>query len=646
MNEQKFNVLIVDDDKGYLESLVRTVEAAGHSVMAFTDPIVALNKVKINAPNIALVDCMLPKKNGIDFVSELRSIGFENIPVIMMSGVFKDKSYAQKAKAKTQAIEFLTKPFDLDTLHALINENLPKSRDHSEAPLSSFLIEKLDSARLRLDALNEVNEISGYDLPFVINILLEGENNGCINLYDKENKNFKIHISGGNILSLLSDETSNIVMSQILKSKSIDEEELSSIFSQEGHGDLLHNLVSHSYLSPHMLPIIKTEQILVELKKLVSNKKFKFKFTQSDDVQSNFAIKSNFIIPLLSELIDKQVPVSWLEHFYSSCESLPIQLGPHYRPSHQALSLESVKPVISLIDNADKGETLESLIEGKKYDKDKVYKAIHMLAIHRIIVFETEGSIIKVEGDMMRLQDLFETLSMKNPLEVFKYFGASEMVSSVEVGKLYRELAKTYHPDKLKKGTTAEQKNLVGEIFKLLTGAHNILTNTKKREEFASQLKKKDAEKQMKSEAILEDGIVELKRGKYDSAVILLEIAGDLYKTFYAKIHVCWAKLKQTEGGDEDPTLLAFVKNVLDNASSEDRRSPEYHHVLGLFRKRDGDMISAKSCFERALSYDGGFIESRRELANLPQGPKKESSSIFKKDIGSVLGDIFKKKSS
>lgn len=67
------NILILDDDKPFAEALNRLLSAEGYNVKVYHHPMEAIDKIKISPPDIIIVDCMLPKQNGIDFVLNIRA---------------------------------------------------------------------------------------------------------------------------------------------------------------------------------------------------------------------------------------------------------------------------------------------------------------------------------------------------------------------------------------------------------------------------------------------------------------------------------------------------------------------------------------------------------------------------------------------
>ena len=102
-------VLVVDDDRDFAESLARVFEIEGlRATLAFTGE-AALTHLKHDDIDIAFMDIALPGLSGIEalrMIHELRP----NMKIVMMTG-YITKQYAREARM-LGALDILQKPFD------------------------------------------------------------------------------------------------------------------------------------------------------------------------------------------------------------------------------------------------------------------------------------------------------------------------------------------------------------------------------------------------------------------------------------------------------------------------------------------------------------------------------------------------------
>ena len=119
---QQANLLIVDDDANTLASLARAFRLAGHEAVVCDNAAKALELVKQQQFDLIFCDVVMPGKDGLSFLENLRGLKNET-PVVMMSG----QAHIEMAVRATRlgATDFLEKPISTDRL-LLTVENVLK----------------------------------------------------------------------------------------------------------------------------------------------------------------------------------------------------------------------------------------------------------------------------------------------------------------------------------------------------------------------------------------------------------------------------------------------------------------------------------------------------------------------------------------
>ncbi len=120
-------LLLVDDEEDMLAGLQRTLErnVAGLEVVTTTRPSQALRLMAEQSFDLALLDVMMPEMNGIALLEKLREKDPE-LSVVMMTA-FASIDLAVEAIQKG-AYDFITKPFEKDTILRVINKGLERNR--------------------------------------------------------------------------------------------------------------------------------------------------------------------------------------------------------------------------------------------------------------------------------------------------------------------------------------------------------------------------------------------------------------------------------------------------------------------------------------------------------------------------------------
>lgn len=108
------NILVVDDDRRVVNFLTIKLRASGFQVASATNSESAIERMKSFSPDLIVIDNVMPGRNGIDTIREVRKTS--PVPAVLISGFDVDKDCLQDLGE----IEFLPKPFDPDELVARI----------------------------------------------------------------------------------------------------------------------------------------------------------------------------------------------------------------------------------------------------------------------------------------------------------------------------------------------------------------------------------------------------------------------------------------------------------------------------------------------------------------------------------------------
>ena len=125
----KAHLLIVDDEANTLASLSRAFRLAGHEATVCDNAAKALELAKTQHFDLILSDVVMPGKDGLTLLEELKQQGV-TAPVVMMSG----QAHIEMAVRATRlgALDFLEKPISSDKLMLTVDNALKLQRLESE----------------------------------------------------------------------------------------------------------------------------------------------------------------------------------------------------------------------------------------------------------------------------------------------------------------------------------------------------------------------------------------------------------------------------------------------------------------------------------------------------------------------------------
>ena len=120
-------VLIVEDEKALAEILEYNFKKEGYTVDTALDGEIALDKIIFKAPDLVILDWMLPKLSGIELCRKIRSNkNVKNIPIIMLTARGEEKDRLKGLEMG--ADDYVTKPFSINELLARAKAVLKRIR--------------------------------------------------------------------------------------------------------------------------------------------------------------------------------------------------------------------------------------------------------------------------------------------------------------------------------------------------------------------------------------------------------------------------------------------------------------------------------------------------------------------------------------
>jgi len=145
-------VLLVDDDEKLRKLVEEYLEGYGYQVIALPDGSAALETIRKESPDIVILDIMLPKKDGLEVLKEIRMVYM--IPVIMLTAKGEDAD--RIVGLELGADDYLPKPFNprelLARMKAVIRRLPPQEKSGpAETAVSSQGMQRLLKAILSAD---------------------------------------------------------------------------------------------------------------------------------------------------------------------------------------------------------------------------------------------------------------------------------------------------------------------------------------------------------------------------------------------------------------------------------------------------------------------------------------------------------------
>ncbi|MGB9836432.1 MAG: TonB family protein [Candidatus Saccharicenans sp.] len=142
----KKKILLIDFDSEFLKFLSQHLQEEGYEIITATDGVSGFEKFSDQAPDLVIMEAMLPKFHGFELCSRITSHPTKKAPVIIVTGIYKDAAYKTEALKNLGASAYLEKPLNLDELMKNIYALIGRPASAKTATLSDNLDDLLKSA--------------------------------------------------------------------------------------------------------------------------------------------------------------------------------------------------------------------------------------------------------------------------------------------------------------------------------------------------------------------------------------------------------------------------------------------------------------------------------------------------------------------
>ena len=123
-------IYVVEDDKSIRNLVEYALTEKGYDVRSFEDGMTIVDEIKNNGGRLLILDIMLPEKDGIEILKEIREIS--DIPVILLTA--RSDEFDKVLGLESGADDYITKPFSilelLSRVKAVLRRSVKKDSDH------------------------------------------------------------------------------------------------------------------------------------------------------------------------------------------------------------------------------------------------------------------------------------------------------------------------------------------------------------------------------------------------------------------------------------------------------------------------------------------------------------------------------------
>lgn len=161
-------IMVVEDEEAIGDLILMNLKLVGHTGISIRDGNEVMNSVKLNRPDLIILDIMLPGKDGFSLMKEIEPL---HIPVIFLTA--KEDLMDKITGLKLGADDYMVKPFAIIELLTRIETILKRYKISGDIFILDNLEVNMEAHIVRLD--NEQIELTSKEF-LLLEILIQNKN--------------------------------------------------------------------------------------------------------------------------------------------------------------------------------------------------------------------------------------------------------------------------------------------------------------------------------------------------------------------------------------------------------------------------------------------------------------------------------------
>ncbi len=630
------SVLCVDDDRDFCRILSETLGEEGYAVRTAFDGDQALVELSEHPPDIALLDLILPRRDGFAVLEALRAMdsASRDTPVVLITGCSPTPQNRERAKA-LGVVELLTKPVPLDELLDVVaryaGERKTEDVRHSEPP--PRLVEPRPAGLS--GSLDEL------PLPALLHHLHGLRATGVLHLSNGKKRKW-IALRDGYPTAVRSNLLNECLGNLLVRRGKISQAAFAESRRRVKPGRLQGEILV-------AMEIVSEEEIADALRAQADEKLFeafrwrtgKYRFERGAGLERGNSLgversPANLILRGVREY----APIEMIDKYIGS--HADCYLTPAESPFYQFQEVDLDPKHEELLASVDGTQRLAEFLKADEDLKRTLY------AILAFGLLELEGGrkraaaaprpardartqpTAKGEEVRARLTALADRMRKQNYFEIL---GVDESTTEQELRAAFEKRAAILHPDRYRK-TGDAVAHLATEVFAQLNTAYQTLADPRRRSEYVLNQRKgeRDAERRRESEKALE-AEVQFQEGQrllaqrayeralqaFGRALELYPEAGEYHSHYGWTLHLCHP--------DQPDIASEAIEHVRRGIKLAGQRETSYLY-MGRLCKAIGRVELAEKMFARAVQLEPGCVEALRELRLINLRRKKSKGLI------------------
>ncbi len=614
MKREKVKVLIIDDDKTLGKSLFEGFRRAGFATTWCDSSDKALTQAQKEEFHCLLIDCMLPKMNGIDLAIKINDLSLKKPKIFMISGIYRDKAFIKETLEKTSAQAFFCKPLKLEELLTEVEVALAENETAESQIISLYGFQKLNDQDL-VNLVEQENSISTFHLPALYRQLAKSSLSGQLNLKLAQGHEFQVLLREGKIFNVVAQSGDSFFGQLAVYFGFVSPEAVVEALKNDEGKLIGRRLIESFSLSPHAIQVIMEEQLAMRLSQTLQRGLVALEWRHENFPVPDFAMAPMRLEDLIHDWSTSKLDFDWFTGQLLAWNNY--RLAGDYHPEiHQSISIQELLAHPQFKGNEDISYLYDQLSQGFAFLDGK------SATNHEFEFLEHRAS------------QLIHAHKTQNHFEIL---GISENAHLGEISRAFKEQADFFDPSRLPENCPPSAIIKCTQVFQKLEEAFMVLRDEALKLKYLAHLRRQRSQKILENEPIFHSAIGLLQEGKAELAAKRFQLLIDQRLEFSdLRSYRIWAGLKVNR---------SYSSLTLDMVPPEERHTAPYMMAVGISYKNRGRYRKALDAFKQAQILDPRLTIARKELEQLrDELEKKGSHKDLLKEISTLIETLFSKR--
>jgi len=611
MNKSRINILIVEDDATQGKALYEAFTRDGYTTHLCGSSASAITQSQRQEFHVLMVDCMLPKMNGVDLVEEILGMVPNKPKVFLFTGIFKDREFTREAMKKTGADMFFLKPLDLPAVLAHVNTIFEKDAAEETPPVlrlySSQPFEDVDLVKF----VEQESTLHAFHFPMLYERIHDTTLSGELTLISATGDISTITFYQGNVSAVKTSDRESYFGSLAVSHGFVSPQEVIEALKDPVAKMLGTKLIESMSLSPHAINVILEEQLALRLSQTIHDDIVTLQWLTRKIPKPEFTLDDSKFELLIDDWLNSKLTDDWIKSTLMSWGDFALEgdYHPHIRGKR---TVEEVFSDAAFAEAKDAHLIFQNLIRGAAFIGQRGERS-------------TDFSFLESRLDQMSID--FKTQN------AFQILGLSEKAQSREVTKAFEGLTEAFDPAKLPEEAPKALREKSKSVFGMIERAFNTLNDEIERARYSQYLQMRRNQEVLESEPIFRTAILELSSGHYKEAGKKFQTLLDRKLEFRdLRSYRIWAGLKEDR---------RFIGIRIDQIPPEERHSAPYMMAKGLTYRMKGQYKKAIEVFRTAHVMDPRNPMARHELKSLANEMQKRNAGRgLLSEVTQVIGGL------